>query len=991
MHSTSQALSRASLVRKFFLLLAFTVAVCGFTFYVGDVVAQMAPANSVIGNQASASYADSNGVPRSSTSNTVQTTVSQVKSFTLLQTGAKSVSPNQQVCYPHTITNTGNGADTYALNAPTTGGMFAHTSLAYYSDAITDGAPDNGSPITSTGTLAPGASFNFVVCGTTPLTATVGQQGTIVVSATDTGTTTLTQTDTTTIAVASISVQKRLSTVAPPAYTPVASGASPAGPFFVVLEYNNSGTVQGDNLALTDVLPAGWLYVPGSGRWSGSATSLTDAAAGDPAGVSYTAPTTAINGTISATIATVAGSTSGNIYFQVTIAPNLPVTTPTNQASTTNTANYQYSYTYFNPIAGMNQTVNVPSTNTNSVTYSVLQTASVAANGSSTTTGLTDAEPVVVATAGPGQTISWTDYIWNTGNGGDSFDITLANTPLNGTACAPANNAAAGQCTFPTGTTFQILASNGTTTLLDSNGNSTPDTGTIPAPTAGVCPAPYIASTSMPVRCGYPIVITATIPATATPGTNGGNGYQVTVAATSFFNNTTTETVPDRLTAITASTVDLTNNAPAPGGAGAGPDTAAIITTNSVTPAAAATTTTRFQVYVNNTSLVPQIYDLSFVWVSVPATGGIANPPVGWTVTFRVDGGAGNCSTVTGGPVTSTGSTPIAAGGNRLICAEVVVPASNTGTTGTPTYAGAGDYVVRFRAQQQTDATVFDTKSDRVTIQPLHNVTLSPIGAQSTVPSGAVTYVHTITNTGNVTETITFPTAAFLTNSQTPTYAWSSAAYLDSTTTGTPGALDVGVDTAIAFGTTTFTLAPNETRTIFVRVNAPAMAGSPPNVTTLTATYNAGGSTVSINDTTSLSEGLRLDKFQQSPAGTGSCTTTPTTTLTAGVPNAPWSSAAIVASANTAPGRCISYLIVGTNTTAAGITNINITDTVPPNTKLELGCGAPVVTGPIALTGGPYITGYTGIVSAISSPTPATPLGPSGTFTLQFCVKINDM
>ncbi len=57
-----------------------------------------APANAVIGNQASATYVDSTGTVRPVTSNTVQTTVLQVKSFILTQTGAKTVPAGQQVC-----------------------------------------------------------------------------------------------------------------------------------------------------------------------------------------------------------------------------------------------------------------------------------------------------------------------------------------------------------------------------------------------------------------------------------------------------------------------------------------------------------------------------------------------------------------------------------------------------------------------------------------------------------------------------------------------------------------------------------------------------------------------------------------------------------------------------------------------------------------------------------------------------------------------------
>ena len=1001
---------RAGLSKRILIAAAMLAMLISVVFFnAGRAFAAMAPANSVIGNQASATYVDNTATTRTSTSNTVQTTVAAVKSFTLTMNGARNAPANAQVCYPHTISNTGNGPDNYTLNPATTGGMFTHTGVVYYLDADQNGQPDTGSPITTTGSVAANTTFSFVVCGTTAAGATLGQQGTIVVSVTDTNSptpTTLTNTDTTTIQPASITVNKRLSSVPPPGYTPVTTGTSPnAGPLYVILEYTNNGTIQADSVVLRDVLPSGMLYVPGSGRWSGSGmAAMTDAAGGDPAGITYQAPVTAISGTVEGTVTAIAGSTSGNLYFQVTIASGL-APTPASQAPTTNTAEYRYNYQFGGNtycVNGASTTIimmanagaSCPTTNgsTNTVVYTVLQTAGVSANGSNTDTGLTVGEPVTVASAAPGQTITWTDVIWNTGNGTDSFDVSILNTPLNGSNCAP-GNMGANACTFPVNTTFNILSSNGMTSLLDSNGNGTPDTGSIPQPSGGVCPAPYIISTTMPQRCGYPVVITASIPPGATTGNNGGAGYRVVVQGTSFFNNMVVDTVPNVLSTIAPNTVDLTNNVSVAGGAtvanGLGADDMTVKTTNSITPASAATSTTRFRLFVNNTGATSAIFNLGFAWVSVPA--GINPTPTGWSVTFREDGGGGACATTMGGAITSTGAVPIASMASKLICAEVVIPSTATPSVAPnagPTAVVPGNYVISFNVAQQGAPAVTDSKRDQITIQPLHSVSLTPNGAQSTVPGGSVTYNHTLNNNGNVSEAITFPTSAFLTDSQVPTHAWTSTAYVD---TNMNGMLDIGTDAQITAGSTTFMLAPNGNQVVFVRVNAPAMAGSPPNVTTLTATYNAGGSTVSATDTTSLTDGLKLDKYQQLPAGTGSCTTTPTTTLTLGVPNAPWSNMAIGASPNTVPGRCIAYLIVGTNTTAANITNINITDVVPPNTKLEVGCGAPAVTGPIALTGGPYATGFTGTIAAQSSPTSATPLPSTATFTLQFCVKINDV
>ena len=392
----------------------------------------------------------------------MQTTVSQVKSFTLTADGAKTAAPGQTVYYPHTITNTGNGTDTYALNTPVAvvaGGEFLHSGLAYYIDANGDGVPDNFTPVTSSGPIPAGTQYKFVVGGVVPAAATTSQIGRITISATDTGTNTFSNTDTTTAANSVINVTKSLSTT---------SGPSPsAGLITVTLSYTNSGTVAANNVTLTDVLPSGLVYSPNSGRWSVSgATALNDAAGGDPVGINY-----AFSGsTVTATITSVAAGVSGAVTFQVSVPTGLPPTNAGNAANTTNTATFS--------------TTTQTSSNTNSVTYTVLQTAAVSATGAT------------VASAGQGATVSFTNSVTNNGNGADSFDITF---PVPGAA---GNN-------FPIGTTFALYAIDGVTTLLDTNGNGTPDSG--------------------PVAAGgtFNYVLKATLPAGAT-----GGPFSVTTTAT---------------------------------------------------------------------------------------------------------------------------------------------------------------------------------------------------------------------------------------------------------------------------------------------------------------------------------------------------------------------------------------------------------------------------------------------------------------------------
>jgi hypothetical protein len=73
------------------------------------------PANTFIGNQATASYVDANGIAQLATSNLVQTQVQQVGAFTLTADNTKAAAIGNAVYAPHTLTNTGNGADNFTV------------------------------------------------------------------------------------------------------------------------------------------------------------------------------------------------------------------------------------------------------------------------------------------------------------------------------------------------------------------------------------------------------------------------------------------------------------------------------------------------------------------------------------------------------------------------------------------------------------------------------------------------------------------------------------------------------------------------------------------------------------------------------------------------------------------------------------------------------------------------------------------------------------
>ena len=904
MVSTRNSAIRYETVRAKMTAMLF-VAACAW-FALGAKDAHAAPAaGTVIGNQATATYNDAGGVSRSATSNLVQTTVSQVKSFTVAASGAKSASPGQTVYYPHVITNTGNGTDTYALNPPTASGGFTHTGLVYYADANGDGIPDNFTPITTSGPLASGGQFSFVVAGTVPAATPIGTTGSITVSVSDTTpTTNTTNVDVTTVADCALNVTKAMNVVSGP--SPNTNGGAH---ITVTLSYTNSGTAACTTVVLRDQIPTGMTYVAGSGVWSGSGTALTDAAGGDPAGIAYDFGVTP--GRVTATITTIGSGTSGFLRFAVDVNAGLAPTVPANQALTTNTGTYNVNAGPFN--------------NTNSVLYTVLQTAAVVADDNPLQAGDTVLNDVVeVPSASPGSIVWFRNNIHNNGNGTDSFDIALT-----------------GQASWPAGTTFALFQADQATSLIDTNGNGTPDTGPV-APGGAVA-----------------VYVKVTLPAVAPNAV-----YSLVKTATSFFNPAVSDTVTDRLLAVAPNTVDLTNNTaradstPAgtavagnattqPGATGFGATGSTVITTNTVTPSDSATTITRFRLYVNNTGGIADSYNLS-----------VAGTPAGWSVAFRADASAGACTTV-GAASANTGT--INAGANKVICAEVTIPLTTSGN------AAPGTFNLDFTVASATNpATVTDVKRDAVTVLPFHRVTLTPNNAQQTFPGGTVTYIHTISNTGNVSEVVSYATAC-LTDSRSA-QGWTSAAYLDNNGNGT---LEIGTDPLITCGTTTDTLAPGQTKTVFVRAFAPGSATSadPANVTTLTATYN-GATTTTATDSTTVTDGVLLSKDQRTINCDG---TSPSAYTQAAIPAGPL----------TAPNRCIGYRVTATNTTATTVTLVVINDLVPANTKMEYLCGAPAV-APGAIAGSTPPTGATGTVTANV-----------GTLTslqsavLTFCVRID--
>ena len=413
------------------------VAVLTLLLFGANLVESAAPpAGTSIGNQASATYTDSGNTPRTATSNVAITIVQQVASFTLVTDGqTKFGSPGGQVYYTHTLRNTGNGPDTFSLsvvNAPG-GDTFDLNSLTLYADANSDGLPDNSTPISTTGPLPAGATFQFVAVGIVPGAATAGQTALIRILASGTATASpapqQTNSNTTTVSSdAVVAVNKSISS---------SSGPPGSGPYTITLTYNNTGNNTASNLTLLDILPVGMNYVTNTARWSVTgATPLTDAT-GDTEG---TAPDTirydfgqTAAGRVTAVITRVLPGQAGTVTFQVNVAASATAGT------LNNTATYSYD-----PFPG--------GTPVGPFTGNTVQ-FNVTVNASLTFTGQT------IPSAPQGSIVPFTNVVQNTGNSTDTFDITVTNV------------------SFPAGSTFTLYQPDGNTPLVDSTANGIADTG----------------------------------------------------------------------------------------------------------------------------------------------------------------------------------------------------------------------------------------------------------------------------------------------------------------------------------------------------------------------------------------------------------------------------------------------------------------------------------------------------------------------------------
>lgn len=738
--------------------------------YSGAILAAT-PAGTLIRNQALASYTDTDGNRVSVSSNTVETLIQQVAGVDLASDQSQRAAPGTQVRFSHRVSNTGNTSDRFNIIVSNAGGSINLIGLNVYADADEDGLADSTTAIAYTPLVDSDNDFMVVVQGVLPASGIDGDTASITISASselDPTQLVLNQ-DTVTVGIgATVTLRKTISQLA---------GLSPSGTHRITLRYENTGDEAAGDLALIDALPTGMNYVTGSAMWTESSETLTDADpadthAGSNSSIVYCAyhascqslfeaeldaDNSSVN-QVSAVIDLVAAGASGELSFDITIDSGLTA------GFLQNTAEYEYDIA----IGRIERQLS------NSVSFEVLASAGVVANGSATNAINGVSEPVSIVSVNRGGVLRFTNSIWNTGNSLDTFNVDVD----------------ALASTFPAGTIWQLLRSDGSAVLTDTNNDGVVDTGPI-APGAFV-----------------PVVVQLQLPGNVS-GNNAGLGFDLHLWAHSVTDVFVSDDVVDHLDEIIGNVVDLTNQAAAGSagalGVGPGPETTPVSTVPVDVNGRASV-----DLYIRHQGSEPDAYQL---YAYADAVG--AAIPDGWQVSFM--------HAQSQASIVSTGV--LASGAVLHVIAHIQLPAG----------IEPGLQSIWFGVSSANTG-ASDIKHDALNIAPAASLNLVPGLSAQLEPGASVFYEHVLVNNGN---TAIHDVVLLLTDSRPD---WISVVYLDSNEDGAP-------DSADQIFTAPLSLNPGESIDLFVKVFAPANAASlQRNTTTLTALWQSGGQSVQVQD-----------------------------------------------------------------------------------------------------------------------------------------------
>lgn len=600
---------------KFTQLAASIALVAGGAAFVPAANAAAPTAGTNISNIASASYTDSTGNSKTVTSNVVTTTVLQVASFTLITDQTKTANANGQVSLSHTLTNTGNGSDTFNVGVvnndtrDSTVDNYDFTGLNVYLDANKDGIPDSQTPVTSVA-LAAGESVNLIVQATTASNnVTAGDLGKLTVSATSGFNSSISAKNVDTVKItngAVISLVKSASVK----NIDATQASTTAREVEYSLAYQNTGNTTATDVTITDILPAGLTYVAGSATVNG--TVLTDAADTDKYNVT--------GGVVTLVVPTVVANSGGVLKFKVRVDLNTPAGTITNTAEVDPDGPGTEGKTPSNPnditVLGVKKgTIN---DRTDDAYADADATTATNKDNQIVIDTIAQGVPAFFGKSGSGEPI----VIHNTGNVTEVFNLSVNKN------------------TLPTGSIVELFKADGVTPLTDTNGDGVADTGPV---TSGAT---------------YQVVAKVTLPS----GYSTASAINTILTSVPVTNPTATDNITLAIDKVTASTVDLhngdaTNSAVGSVSGASGQDTGQYVETKSAKPGVSV----NFPLAIENKGANGDNFNLS----TAPAL------PTGWTVQYYLADGSGN---PTGAAITNTGNIPAA--GTVKFVAVVTSPAN---------------------------------------------------------------------------------------------------------------------------------------------------------------------------------------------------------------------------------------------------------------------------------------------------------------------------
>ena len=856
-------------------------------------------AGTVISNMAVGEYIEEGStVVQTSRSNLVETTIVPVYAFRLDQNRTIVTNAGQLIYFSHELRNTGNIADNYTLSVSDPAGGIEFADEAIYFDRNRDGVPD-GVALTPAQLAAlplrAGESVGLLVGATVPAgTVANTYSNSLILSAdsnTDTTLQILSNSDSVIVSTqAVIQVRKSYSV----------SQAASSTIVTVRLDYQNTSAVASGTARITDVLDTRLAYQAGTAVWSGG-SPVTDAPAGDPAGLSYQYE--AANRTVTAQLASVPPNGSGVITFNVVLNAPLAGNIP-------NTAQFTYDDD------GDPLTVEVTS-DTNTTILQVPALYGVEINGIAGSPSAAPADNLVIRpTVAQGGVASFNNYVWNTGNIADTYNLTVSSSNL------------------PAGSVVEFLRADGVTPILDSNGDGIPDTGSLAA------------------GASLPIVVKVRFPASVTNTPVG--GYSVIPLAQSIASTATNNTVEDRTDAITVQLVDLFNTNPNSGVNNGLIDNAGAALKTLSTQAG---TTVVYPISVTHSG-TPTQYSLA---ADADTNFAAPNLPVGISVLFAEDLSTnGDCS-VTGA---TTGQTRVLNDGEtQALCAIVSVAAGTPAATVdlyfrafSPTYVSA---------IAPTNAGSDIIKNALTIVNPATpQLAFTPDLRGQIAPAGTIVYTHVIVNNGDTVITPRAGTPFEITNDQV---GFNTTLYLDANDNGLFDAADTIISTTLP------ALQPNDPVRIFAKVEASAnvLLGTE-NLTLIQLYGDAGAGDVlleQVQDITTVSDTLiRLTKLQALDAD---CNGTPDSGsyTTASLPIQRNYTAGVAGA-----GQCVLYRVTARNEGVEGINAFNFRDATPASTVLRT---TPSCT-PVACTAVAAPT--VGSAGVVSGQVPSIPAGESRVF-----------